>query len=38
MFKTHAGMPAVGATLFNWKMSQLSRGPFGLDTKIEKEN
>lgn len=36
--KHYAGIPAVGATLLNWKMTQLSKGPLGLDAKVEKEN
>ena len=37
VFEAHVSMPVVGTTLFNWKMTQLSKGPFSVDAKIEKE-
>jgi hypothetical protein len=36
-FETHFGMPAKGTKLYNWKQTQLSSRPAGLDHKIEKE-
>jgi hypothetical protein len=37
-FAAHLGMPAKGSVLYHWKQRQLSSGPFGLVSKIEKEN
>lgn len=36
-FEAHARMPRE-SVLFNWENTQLSRGPFGLDYEIKKEN
>jgi hypothetical protein len=31
-------MPAEGGKLYNWKKKQLSKGDYGLDAMIRKEN
>ena len=36
-FEAHARMPRE-SVIFNWENTQLSRGPFGLDYEIKKEN
>ena len=34
-FKSHDGMPAAGTTLYTRKMTQMSNGPTGLNTRIK---
>ena len=35
-FQNHSGMPAMCTKLFNWQMTQMSKGNYGLDARIEK--